>query len=398
MKIFGARFVLTTGLSDPSDPRQPRKRRGCVISIAMYPTLRRLLFTLEPETAHRIALGVLAKASCSKALCALLNQRSRAGLAAPPHEVMGIEFPNSVGLAAGLDKQGTACNALHALGFGWVELGTVTPLPQPGNPRPRMFRLPEHRAIINRMGFNSDGLARFLENIAAVDRRIIKGINLGKNAATPLAQAMDDYLIGLEAVYTHADYVAINISSPNTRNLRDLQQEDALAPLLGGINRKRMALADATGRRVPLVLKIAPDLDGDAIDHIAALARKHCIDGIAATNTTPTRSGVENHALAVEPGGLSGPPLASLSTATIHRLFGNLQGEIPIIGIGGIDSVDSAVEKFQAGAELVQLYTGFIYHGPKLIREIIKHLNSETASGALESNLRADDRDADDRD
>lgn len=346
----------------------------------MYSSLRRTLFTLEPETAHRVVLGALAQASRSKTLCALLARYNRAGLELP-HEVMGIEFPNPVGLAAGLDKQGSACNALHALGFGWIELGTITPVPQPGNPKPRIFRLAEHGAIINRMGFNSDGLARFLKNITRAERRIVTGINLGKNAATALDQAIGDYLAGLEAVHAHADYVAINISSPNTQNLRDLQHEDALAPFLGEINRKRMALADESGRRVPLVLKIAPDLDSKRIDHIAELSRKHQIDGLAATNTTLARSEVEHHALAFEVGGLSGPPLSPLSTKTIHRLFRNLQGEIPIIGIGGIDSAAGALEKFQAGAELVQLYTGFIYHGPKLIREIIERLAGEMKSG-----------------
>ncbi len=347
----------------------------------MYAALRPLLFAPEPETAHAVVLGVLAQASRSKALCALLDKCNRAAGNAPPHRVMGLDFPNPVGLAAGLDKQGAACNALHALGFGWVELGTVTPLPQPGNPKPRMFRIKGHDAIINRMGFNSDGLDPFVKNIAAADARILKGINIGKNAATAMHQAIGDYLAGFDAVHAHADYVAINISSPNTQNLRDLHQADALDPLLGAINRRRMTLADASGRRVPLVLKIAPDLDGEGLEHVADLARKHRIDGLAATNTTPARSGVEHHALAIEPGGLSGPPLASPSTETIHRLFRNLQGEIPIIGIGGIDSADRAVEKFQAGAELVQLYTGFIYHGPKLIRAIIKRLDGEIGSG-----------------
>ena len=354
----------------------------------MYPLLRRILFALPPETAHRVVLGALGCASRSKALCALLDNRHLAdgGTAGVdgvslPHTVMGLDFPNPVGLAAGLDKQGNACNALHALGFGWIELGTVTPLPQPGNPRPRLFRLTEHGAIINRMGFNSGGLARFLKNIEGADRCIIKGINIGKNAATALDHAAHDYLAGLEAVHAHADYVAINISSPNTQNLRDLHQADALDPLLRKINRKRMALADASGRRVPLVLKIAPDLDGAAIDQVAELARKHQVDGLAATNTTLARDGVERHALAAEVGGLSGPPLAPLSTATIRRLFSNLQGEIPVIGIGGIHSADSALEKFRAGADLVQVYTGFIYHGPKLIREIIEGLRIRMKSG-----------------
>ena len=346
-----------------------------------YSFLRRLLFMREAESAHDLALGVLGFASRSKPLTGLLRSCNRGGCGALPLTVMGIAFPNPVGLAAGLDKQGIACNALRALGFGWLELGTVTPLPQPGNPRPRLFRLAGHGALINRMGFNSDGLARFLANIEHADTRIIKGINLGKNAATAMDLAIDDYLAGLESVHAHADYVAINISSPNTRDLRNLHREDALDPFLRALDRKRMALAEASGRRVPLVLKIAPDLDGGALDNIAELSRKHRIDGLAATNTTLSRPGLEPHALAVEPGGLSGAPLAPLATATIDRLFRNLQGEIPIIGIGGIDSAGRALEKFQAGAELVQIYTGLIYHGPKLIREIIERLRGEIGAG-----------------
>ena len=345
----------------------------------MYLSLRRILFALAPETAHDIVLGALARVSRRPRLSAWLGKHHRDKQAELPLEVMGLAFPNPVGLAAGLDKQARACNALHALGFGWLELGTVTPLPQPGNPKPRIFRLTEHGALINRMGFNSAGLARFCENIGrdGANARIIKGVNIGKNAATAMSQALNDYLACLDAVHPHADYIAINISSPNTPGLRDLQRIDALDPLLGGIDRRRMELADAGGRRVPLVLKISPDTDDAALDAIAGLSRKHHIDGVAATNTTLSRAAVEAHALAREPGGLSGAPLSARSTATVARLFRNLQGEIPIIGIGGIDSADGALEKFQAGADLVQLYTGFIYHGPRLIREIIARLSRE---------------------
>ncbi len=347
----------------------------------MYSTLSRILFKLEAEAAHDLILGGLAKISRSGFLTGLLDKTHRARLAPLPHEVMGISFPNPVGLAAGLDKQGNACNALHALGFGWVELGTVTPLPQSGNPKPRVFRLREHNALINRMGFNSDGLERFRENVARADGRIIKGINIGKNAATPMARAVDDYLACLESLHTEADYIAINISSPNTPDLRKLQRDDALDPLLGALDRRRTALADECGRRVPLVLKIAPDLDSAALDAIAKLSRKHHIDGLAATNTTSSRTGVEGHAHATETGGLSGSPLAAPSTAAVDRLFRNLQGEIPLIGIGGIDSAESALEKFQVGAELVQLYTGFIYRGPKLIREIVDGVRGGIGGG-----------------
>lgn len=346
----------------------------------MYATLRPLLFRLEAETAHDAVLGALAQASRSRAATALLERFNRRRIAALPVEVMGIRFPHPVGLAAGLDKRGNACNALHALGFGFLELGTVTPLPQPGNPRPRLFRVKGHGALINRMGFNSDGLERFCRHVARCDARIIKGVNIGKNAATALSAAAHDYLACLDAVHRHADYVAVNLSSPNTRGLRELQRADALDPLLGGLDRRRMQLADAGGRRVPLVLKISPDADRATLDDIASLARKHRIDGIAATNTTRSRANIEGHAPAAEPGGLSGPPLAEAATETVAALFGNLQGEIPIIGIGGIDSAERALEKFQAGADLVQIYTGFVYRGPRLIREITERLRLEAGA------------------
>lgn len=342
----------------------------------IYSSLRRMLFTLPPELAHDLSLALLAKASCHQNLCQLLGRFNRDKIANVPRKVMKITFPNPVGLAAGLDKQATAMNALHALGFGWLELGTVTPLPQFGNPKPRLFRLTAHRAMINRLGFNSVGLEQFLKNINHWQRAharmpTIIGINIGKNHATAMRHALDDYRAGLQAVYAYADYVAINISSPNTHNLRALHHQPNLDRLLGGIHRTRTELSDHFGRRVPLVLKIAPDLDEKTLDDIAELSRQHQIDGVAATNTTLSRSGVESHALAGQAGGLSGAPLATLSTATIAHLYRNLQGEIPIIGCGGIDSAAHALEKFQAGAELIQLYTGFIYHGPTLIREII---------------------------
>ena len=327
-----------------------------------------LQFALQAETAHELTIAALAQLSRSRGLCALLGRR-RPIL---PRKVMGIDFPNPVGLAAGLDKNARAANALHAFGFGWLELGTVTPLSQPGNPKPRLFRLPEHRALINRMGFNNIGLARFVKNLARIDRSIVKGVNIGKNAATALDRSVDDYLAGIEAVHRHADYVAINISSPNTDRLRDLHRADALAPFLSAIDQKRIALADKCGSRTPLVLKIAPDLTTNALDQIADLARQFHIDAIAATNTTPARSGIENHPLAAQVGGLSGPPLTAAATDTIRRLHANLQGEIPLIGIGGIDSPQDAVEKFQAGAELVQIYTGFIYRGAGLVRGIVE--------------------------
>ncbi|MDD9810709.1 MAG: quinone-dependent dihydroorotate dehydrogenase [Gammaproteobacteria bacterium] len=351
----------------------------------MYSALRRILFALEAERAHDVGVGALAAASRSKTLCALLARLHRERIADLPVEVMGMRFPHPVGLAAGLDKHARAGNALHALGFGFIELGTVTPLPQPGNSRPRLFRIENHNALINRMGFNSVGLAAFCRNLAGAgnDARIITGVNIGKNAATAFDKSADDYIACLDATHEFADYVALNISSPNTPNLRDLQHVDALDPLLSALDRRRMQLADAHGRRVPLALKISPDLDAAALDTVANLARKHRIDAVAATNTTSSRAGIERHALANESGGLSGAPLADVATATVARLFRNLQGEIPIIGVGGVDSAARALEKFQAGADLVQIYTGFIYRGPGLIRDIVDALRAQAGDQTL---------------
>jgi len=345
----------------------------------MYFALRRILFALEAERAHDVALNALATVSRNKTLTALLARchRHRGDL---PVEVMGLKFPNPIGLAAGLDKHARACNAWHALGFGFIELGAVTPRPQPGNPRPRLHRLTNERALINRMGFNSVGLQQFCRNIARSDAGIIKGVNLGKNAATAIEKAATDYIACLEAVYDFADYATVNISSPNTRGLRELQDADALQPLLTALDRRRMQLADATGKRMPLALKISPDLSAGAIDAVANLARQHHIDAIAATNTTLSRPGVEAHAHVVAAGalqgGLSGAPLAAKSTATVARLYRNLQGEIPIIGVGGVDSGPRALEKLQAGADLVQIYTGLVYRGPRLIADIIDGLRA----------------------
>ncbi len=346
----------------------------------MYSLIRPLLFCMNPEASHNLVLGSLAKISRHRSANDLLAKQFGATVPSLPLRIMGLDFPNPVGLAAGLDKQGNCANALSALGFGWVELGTVTPLPQPGNPKPRMFRLIEHQAIINRMGFNSIGLDRFLNNINRTSPGIIKGINIGKNASTPVDQAPADYLTCLDAVYSHADYITINISSPNTSNLRNLQQNDALDSLLEPLNRRRQELCDQYGRHVPLVLKIAPDLDNNQVNVIAAQLRKHRLDGVAATNTTVSRDAVSGHRNAHEDGGLSGPPVRDMSTIVLKLLYKNLQGEIPIIGIGGIDSASAAIEKFEAGADLVQLYTGFIYKGPKLIKEIVFDLSERCGS------------------
>ena len=285
---------------------------------------------------------------------------------------MGLDFPNVVGLAAGLDKNGDYIDALAALGFGHIEIGTVTPRPQPGNPKPRMIRLVEHEAIINRMGFNNDGVDRLIENVVRSRYRGILGINIGKNFDTPIERAADDYLICLRKVYAHASYVTVNISSPNTTNLRQLQQATELDRLLAALKAEQDALHQQHSKYVPLAIKIAPDLGDSDIDMIAAQLLKHSIDGVIATNTTISRAGVIGSPHEKEAGGLSGKPLTQRSTDIIRRLAQQLTGRIPIIGVGGIDSLLSAQAKLEAGAALVQIYTGFIYRGPQLIGEIAR--------------------------
>ena len=282
---------------------------------------------------------------------------------------MGLTFPNPVGLAAGLDKNGEVIDALAAFGFGFIEIGTVTPRPQPGNPKPRMFRLPQAQGIINRMGFNNDGVDALIANVKRAKFKGILGINIGKNADTPIEKAADDYLIGLRKVYEHASYVAINISSPNTKNLRQLQGGDELDALLGQLKAEQEKLAQLHGKYVPLAVKIAPDLDADQIKSIAALLIKHRIDGVIATNTTLSREGVEGLPHGNEAGGLSGAPVRDKSTAVIRQLAAELHGALPIIGVGGILTGADAVEKMQAGAALVQVYSGMIYRGQELVTE-----------------------------
>lgn len=286
---------------------------------------------------------------------------------------MGLTFPNPVGLAAGLDKDGAYIDGLAALGFGFIEIGTVTPRAQPGNPKPRMFRLPEAQALINRMGFNNGGVDAFVRNVQASrfyqEQRGILGLNIGKNADTPIERATDDYLYCLDKVYPYAAYVTVNISSPNTKNLRQLQQASEIDALLSALKMAQSQLADKHGRYVPLVLKIAPDLDDEQIDTIASALLRHHIDGVIATNTTITRDAVQGLAHANETGGLSGAPVRDLSTRVVRALHQVLQGEIPIIGVGGILSGSDASEKMAAGASLVQLYTGLIYRGPALVGE-----------------------------
>ena len=335
----------------------------------MYQVVRPLLFALEPETAHHCTL-------------AALRALSRAGLApgapAAPEScassVMGIRFPNPVGLAAGLDKNGDYIDALAGLGFGFLEIGTVTPRPQPGNPRPRLFRIPAARAVINRLGFNNDGVDRLVENVKRARWRGVLGINIGKNADTPIERAGDDYLACLRKVYAHASYVTVNISSPNTRNLRDLQGHAQLDDLLGRLKAEQARLADAQGRHVPLALKIAPDLDAGQVGDVADLLRRHRVEAAIATNTTITREGVEGLPNAGEAGGLSGAPVLARSTGVVRDLVQALKGEIPVIGVGGILGGPDARAKIAAGASLVQLYSGLVYRGPGLIGECITAL------------------------
>lgn len=330
----------------------------------MFSLLRPALFTLEPEAAHHLTLSSL-KTAYSLGMSGIIAKRPPDD----PQKLMGLTFPNPVGLAAGLDKNGDCIDGLAALGFGFIEIGTVTPLPQPGNPQPRLFRLPQAQAIINRMGFNNDGVDKLVENVKRADYRGILGINIGKNAATPIEKAADDYLICLRKVYAHASYVTVNISSPNTRNLRQLQDEDALNTLLGLLKAEQKKLSDAHGKYVPIALKIAPDLSDEQIAQIAHLLVRHRIDGVIATNTTLSREGVENFEHGAESGGMSGAPVRDKSTAVIRALHQHLQGALPIIGVGGILSGADAAEKISAGASLVQIYSGLIYRGPELVAE-----------------------------
>lgn len=294
------------------------------------------------------------------------------GLVEDPIELAGLKFPNRVGLAAGLDKNARCIDGLGAMGFGFVEVGTVTPRGQPGNPRPRMFRLPAAQALINRLGFNNDGLDAFLANVQRANFRKkgrILGLNIGKNAATPIEDATRDYLTCLDGVYPHADYVTVNISSPNTKNLRALQSDEALDALLGAVAQRREALARQHQRRVPVFVKIAPDLDDDQVDVIAATLKRHGMDGVVATNTTISRDAVKGLPHAEEAGGLSGAPVLEASNRVIAQLRTALGKGFPIIGVGGVLSGADAVAKIKAGADVVQIYTGLIYKGPDLVRE-----------------------------
>jgi dihydroorotate dehydrogenase len=330
----------------------------------LYALARPLLFALDPETAHRVTLG-LADAAQAVRLLGLLAPR----VPAAPVRAMGLEFPNPVGLAAGLDKNAEHIDALGALGFGFIEVGTVTPRPQPGNPRPRLFRLVEAQALINRFGFNNVGLDAFMANVARARWRGVLGINIGKNFDTPVERAADDYLTCLERVYAAASYVTVNVSSPNTRGLRTLQESEPLDALLARLAEARERLADRHGRRVPLALKVAPDLDAGQLRGIAAAVRAHRFDAVIATNTSLAREGVEGLPQAGEAGGLSGAPIRARATRALALLAAELGGEVPLVGAGGIMSGADAADKVAHGAKLVQLYTGLIYRGPELIAE-----------------------------
>ena len=342
------------------------------MSMLPYALARPFLFGLDPEHAHEVTLGALARLQNTPMQCAWAQRRVD-----DPVTVAGLKFPNRIGLAAGLDKNGRCIDGLAAMGFGFIEVGTVTPKGQSGNPKPRMFRLPEANALINRLGFNNDGLDAFIANVKRAQFRKsggILGLNIGKNAATPIERAVDDYLLCLDGVYPHADYVTVNISSPNTKNLRALQSDEALDALLGAVQERKAALAKQHGRNVPIFVKIAPDLDAAQVAVIATTLKRNRIDGVIATNTTIARDTVKALRHGDEAGGLSGAPVFEASNRVIAQLRAALGKAYPIIGVGGVMSAADAQAKVAAGADLVQIYTGFIYKGPALIAEAARAL------------------------
>ncbi|MBC7718027.1 MAG: quinone-dependent dihydroorotate dehydrogenase [Pseudorhodobacter sp.] len=342
------------------------------MALIPYALTRPFLFGLDPEAAHDLTLGALARIQHTPLICTVSQTRIN-----DPITVAGLKFPNRIGLAAGLDKNGKCIDGLGAMGFGFIEVGTVTPKAQSGNPKPRMFRLPEARALINRLGFNNDGLSSFVYNVqrASFRRRGgILGLNIGKNAATPIERAVDDYLLCLDGVYPHADYVTVNISSPNTQNLRSLQSDASLNALLSAVQERKTALAQQYGRSVPIFVKIAPDLDEAQVQVIAATLQHNGIDGVIATNTTVSRDAVQGMPHGAELGGLSGSPVLAASNRVIAQLRAALGPRFPIIGVGGVMSGVDAQAKVQAGADLVQIYTGFIYQGPELVTEAARAL------------------------
>jgi len=347
--------------------RADARQKAASPMYTFYPFAKPFLFALDPETAHDLAFAGLDRAARLG-----IAQHLTPRLPASPVTVMGIAFPNRVGLAAGLDKNAAHLDGLATFGFGFLEVGTVTPRPQPGNPRPRMFRLPRAQALINRLGFNNEGVAALVANVERARYRGVLGINIGRNFDTPNERAADDYVACLREVYGKAHYVTVNISSPNTRGLRDLQAEDALARLLARLKREQAALAQAHGRYVPLAIKIAPDLTDDAVRDVARVLVQQEMDAVIATNTTLARDAVAGLPHAQEAGGLSGAPLFERATAVVRVLARALDGALPIIGVGGITSGDEARAKLAAGASLVQLYTGLIYRGPALVAECVR--------------------------
>lgn len=331
-----------------------------------YPLVRHFLFKLDPEVVHELTIHQLAWMGGTPFEVFFRNK-----LPSRPVEVMGLKFDNPVGLAAGLDKDGDAIDAFGAMGFGFIEVGTVTPRPQPGNDKPRIFRVIPAQGIINRMGFNNKGVDNLIENVKKSHYKGILGINIGKNKDTPIENGKDDYLICMDKVYAYAGYIAVNISSPNTPNLRQLQYGDAFDDLLRCLKERQKELAEKHNKYVPLAVKIAPDLSPEELKQVAEALLRHGIDGVIATNTTLDREMIHDMPHAAETGGLSGRPLQNKSTEIIRALHQYLQGQVPIIGVGGIDSAMAAREKMQAGAELVQIYSGFIYHGPDLVKNIV---------------------------
>jgi len=333
----------------------------------LYALARPVLFSLDPENAHTLTMQSLKYAAMFGVTGLLPNPKP------DPRTVMGITFPNPVGLAAGLDKDGSYIDGVAGMGFGFIEIGTVTPRPQPGNPRPRMFRLTAAQALINRMGFNNKGVDALVANVQASDfyqnKKGVLGLNIGKNADTPIERAADDYVICLQKVYPFADYVAVNISSPNTKDLRQLQGASELDALLGAVKAEQLRLAEVHKRYVPIAVKIAPDIDNEQIKTIADALLRHKMDGVIATNTTITRDAVKGMRNAEQAGGLSGGPVTKMSTHVIRTLKAELGGAMPIIGVGGIMNGEDAKAKIAAGADLIQLYTGLVYRGPALVRE-----------------------------
>jgi dihydroorotate dehydrogenase len=332
-----------------------------------YQLVRPLLFSFDAEQIHELTIAGLSRHPDAARLLG-------GGIVEDPVRLMGLEFRNRLGLAAGLDKNGECIEAFDRMGFGFIEVGTVTPRPQPGNPRPRMFRLPKQRAIINRLGFNNQGVDALVARATRARRRAVLGINIGKNADTPLERAEDDYLTCLHKVYPVADYITVNISSPNTAGLRDLQQAGRFDQLLSKLAEAREQLSDRHGKRRPLLIKIAPDMDEAQLGAIAETARERGIDGLIATNTTIGRVGVEQEPLAAEAGGLSGAPLRPLADRVLRKLRERLGPDFPLVGVGGILSGDNARARREAGADLVQIYTGFIYRGPGFIAECARAL------------------------